>query len=146
MSSPNKSSDVSCLGNAPNPTSDVKLSATASISMKVTLSPQPDVPWSPQTPNNHHLLAIVSLDHRESALHFFYANRIVALDCEMVGVGPGGQRSVLARVSLVDFFGNCIVDTFVRVEEQVTDYRTSISGVEAHNLTSSWAGGATRTC
>ncbi|CAN0424916.1 unnamed protein product, partial [Hapterophycus canaliculatus] len=30
----------------------------------------------------------------------------VALDCEMVGVGPGGCRSALARCCLVDWDGN----------------------------------------
>ena len=60
----------------------------------------------------------------------------VALDCEMVGVGPGGKRSVLARVSVVDFVGNCLLDTYVRVQEKVTDYRTHITGIEPHHLLS----------
>ena len=47
----------------------------------------------------------------------------VALDCEMVGVGPQGRRSVLARVSVISGDGCCLLDTFVRVEEKVTDYR-----------------------
>ena len=60
----------------------------------------------------------------------------VALDCEMVGVGPGGKRSVLARVSIVDFNGVAILDTFVRVQEKVTDYRTFVSGVREKDLLS----------
>ena len=60
----------------------------------------------------------------------------VALDCEMVGVGPGGKRSVLARVSIVDYNGQCIFDTFVRVEEKVTDYRTFVSGIREKDLVS----------
>ena len=54
----------------------------------------------------------------------------------MVGVGPGGQRSVLARVSVVDFNGTRLFDTFVTVEEEVTDYRTFVSGVRAEDLIS----------
>lgn len=46
----------------------------------------------------------------------------------MVGVGPEGKRSVLARVSVVDFYGRCLLDNFVKVEERVTDYRTHVTG------------------
>jgi RNA exonuclease 4 len=59
----------------------------------------------------------------------------VALDCEMVGVGSQ-RSSVLARVSIVDFRGMPIFDTFVRVEEKVTDYRTFVSGVRPQDLES----------
>eukprot|EP00980_Cylindrotheca_fusiformis_P004009 scaffold880_cov132-Cylindrotheca_fusiformis.AAC.5 len=64
----------------------------------------------------------------------FMNRRFVGLDCEMVGVGPGGWRSALARVSLVAYNGHCLFDTFVRVEEDVTDYRTRISGVHPSDL------------
>ena len=74
------------------------------------------------------------VDPNQQRLGYFYANRVVAIDCEMVGVGPGGRRSVLARVSVVDFFGNCLLDTFVRVNEKVTDYRTHISGITPQQL------------
>ena len=60
----------------------------------------------------------------------------VALDCERVGVSPGGQRSVLARVCLVDFNGANLLDSFVRVNEKVTDYRTEVSGVRQEDLIS----------
>jgi len=55
----------------------------------------------------------------------------VALDCEMVGVGQGGNRSVLARVSIVDSDGAVLLDTFVRPTEFVTDFRTHITGITA---------------
>jgi len=63
-------------------------------------------------------------------------SRYVALDCEMVGVGSRGI-SVLARVSMVDGNGTVILDTYVKVEEPVTDYRTSISGIRPEDLASS---------
>ena len=44
--------------------------------------------------------------------------------------------SVLARVSLVDYFGRCLFDTFVRVEERVTDYRHHITGITESDLSS----------
>lgn len=37
-------------------------------------------------------------------------DKIVALDCEMVGVGPSGYRSVLARVSIVNGQGDVLMD------------------------------------
>jgi hypothetical protein len=40
--------------------------------------------------------------------------RIIGMDCEMVGVGFGGRDSILARVSLVNHFGHCVYDKFVR--------------------------------
>jgi RNA exonuclease 4 len=57
----------------------------------------------------------------------------LAMDCEMVGVGPH-HISVLARVSIVDFRGEIVYDTFVKVEEKVTDYRTAVSGIRPEDL------------
>ena len=58
----------------------------------------------------------------------------VAMDCEMVGVGPKGSESVLARCSIVNWHGAVLLDTFVRPQEKVTDYRTWVSGVRAKDL------------
>ncbi|KAG7365169.1 exonuclease [Nitzschia inconspicua] len=69
----------------------------------------------------------------------FMAHRCVALDCEMVGVGPSGNISVLARVSVVDWYGRKIYDAFVHVEEKVTDYRTHVSGVTEQDVKGSKA-------
>ena len=52
----------------------------------------------------------------------------LAIDCEMVGVGEDGTRSVLARVTVVNEHGNVVLDTFVETTEKVTDYRTKVSG------------------
>lgn len=60
--------------------------------------------------------------------------KVLAMDCEMVGAGSDGKRSILARVSLVNMSGNVVYDKHVRPREQVTDYRTKISGVRASNL------------
>eukprot|EP00565_Helicotheca_tamesis_P009250 CAMPEP_0185731438 /NCGR_PEP_ID=MMETSP1171-20130828/12934_1 /TAXON_ID=374046 /ORGANISM="Helicotheca tamensis, Strain CCMP826" /LENGTH=356 /DNA_ID=CAMNT_0028400707 /DNA_START=106 /DNA_END=1176 /DNA_ORIENTATION=- len=60
--------------------------------------------------------------------------RFVALDCEMVGVGPHGEQSALARVSIVNWDGDVIFDTFVKVDEPVTDYRTFVSGVREADI------------
>ncbi|KAK9475869.1 ribonuclease H-like domain-containing protein [Lipomyces japonicus] len=60
--------------------------------------------------------------------------KYVALDCEFVGVGPDGKRSVLARVSMVNYYGAVIMDEFVRPEERVTDWRTWVSGVRPQDM------------
>ncbi|KAH6660851.1 ribonuclease H-like domain-containing protein [Truncatella angustata] len=60
--------------------------------------------------------------------------KYVAMDCEMVGVGPDGHDSVLARVSLVDFNGRQVYDSFVRPRERVTDWRTKITGITPKHM------------
>lgn len=51
----------------------------------------------------------------------------------MVGCGPNGCVSKLGRVSLVDYYGNVVYDSFVH-QENVTDYRTWISGIRPADL------------
>lgn len=58
----------------------------------------------------------------------------MAIDCEMVGVGHDGEDSILARVSLVNQFGKCIYDKFVKPTERVTDYRTAVSGIRPADI------------
>jgi len=43
----------------------------------------------------------------------------LALDCEMVGIGTDGKKSVLARASLVDWNGDTVFDSFVQVPTRV---------------------------
>lgn len=63
-----------------------------------------------------------------------YKSQYVALDCEMVGIGRDGKQSALARVSLVDWDGRVLLDTFVHVPVAVTDFRTHVSGVRPSHL------------
>ncbi|KAJ6788472.1 hypothetical protein PWT90_02617 [Aphanocladium album] len=60
--------------------------------------------------------------------------KYIAIDCEMVGVGPGGHESALARVSMVDFHGRQVYDSYVRPQERVTDWRTPVSGVSPREM------------
>uniref|UniRef100_A0A8C5SP00 RNA exonuclease 4 n=1 Tax=Laticauda laticaudata TaxID=8630 RepID=A0A8C5SP00_LATLA len=62
--------------------------------------------------------------------------KAVAIDCEMVGVGPTGEDSILARVSVVNVFGKCLYDKYVKPSESVTDYRTTVSGIRPEHLKS----------
>lgn len=60
--------------------------------------------------------------------------KVLALDCEMVGVGAGGSKSALARVTLVNSFGNIVYDEYVRPMEIIVDYRTHISGIRPKHM------------
>ncbi|XP_023382562.1 RNA exonuclease 4-like, partial [Pteropus vampyrus] len=60
--------------------------------------------------------------------------RALAMDCEMVGVGPAGEDSIAARVSIVNQFGKCVYDKYVKPTQQVTDYRTAVSGIRPEHL------------
>jgi RNA exonuclease 4 len=62
-----------------------------------------------------------------------------ALDCEMVGVGPEGIESALARVSIVNWDNEIVLDTYVKVDAPVTDYRTFVSGIEPEQIESASA-------
>lgn len=54
--------------------------------------------------------------------------KVLALDCEMVGVGFGGKRNAVARVSLV-------CDT-IRIPQcgVVTSFSTSLSDIRLYTL------------
>ncbi|CAG8767419.1 8901_t:CDS:2, partial [Gigaspora rosea] len=64
-------------------------------------------------------------------------NGIVSIDCERVGVGPGNKEDALARVAIVDYHFKVILDKYVQVKD-VTDYRTSISGITPKLLANSY--------
>ena len=72
-------------------------------------------------------------------------SKYVALDCEMVGVVVRSnnsddndhhqhESSSVARVTLVDFHRNIILDEFVKQTHEVVDYRTYVSGITEIDL------------
>jgi RNA exonuclease 4 len=61
-------------------------------------------------------------------------NKYVAMDCEMVGTGTNGYKSMVARVTMVGWNGNILLDEYVKPQEEVTDYRTFVSGIVASDL------------
>ncbi|RWS07847.1 RNA exonuclease 4-like protein [Dinothrombium tinctorium] len=73
-------------------------------------------------------------EHLVKEKSFDGLTKVVAMDCEMVGVGKGGQQSILARVSIVNHFGHCLYDKFVKPTEKVTDYRTKVSGIRPRDI------------
>jgi len=58
----------------------------------------------------------------------------VAIDCEMVGCGLYGSQSMLARVTIVDWNSQILFDTYVKPTNEVTDYRTHVSGITSYHL------------
>ncbi|CAL5393491.1 unnamed protein product [Camellia sinensis] len=73
----------------------------------------------------------------------------IAMDCEMVGVSPLGNKSALGRVTLFEMWlsnhlgmrmrgvnkcGNVIYDEYVRPVDRVVDFRTAISGIRPRDL------------
>ncbi|KAJ2658745.1 3'-5' exonuclease [Coemansia sp. RSA 1200] len=75
-----------------------------------------------------HRAAAVSKEKREAV------GKFLAIDCEMVGAGFKGSRAILARVSIVNYYGHVVMDTFVKPLEPVTDYRTWVSGIRKSDL------------
>lgn len=70
------------------------------------------------------------------------AGKYLALDCEMVGTGPPPHSDdILARVSLVNFHGEQIYDSYVQPPPgaKVEDYRTFVSGIQPFHLSPSHA-------
>lgn len=61
-------------------------------------------------------------------------HKYVALDCEMVGTGPKGQCSELARCSIVTYDGDVIYDKYIKPVNPVTDYRTRWSGIRKRDV------------
>ncbi|OAY85136.1 RNA exonuclease 4 [Ananas comosus] len=60
--------------------------------------------------------------------------KVVAMDCEMVGVSSQGNKSALGRVTLVNSYGNVVYNEYVRPVERIVDFRTSISGIRPKHM------------
>ena len=60
--------------------------------------------------------------------------KYIAMDCEFVGVGPEGEESALARISIVNYFGHVILDEFVKPREKVVEWRTWVSGIKPEHM------------
>ncbi|NXD19870.1 AEN nuclease, partial [Spelaeornis formosus] len=60
--------------------------------------------------------------------------KYVAIDCEMVGTGPQGKLSELARCSVVNYEGDVIYDKYVQPELPIVDYRTRWSGITKQHM------------
>jgi interferon-stimulated exonuclease-like 2 len=60
--------------------------------------------------------------------------KMVAVDCEMVGTGPKGQVSSLARCSIVNYNGDVLYDEYIRPPCHIVNYRTRWSGIRKKHM------------
>lgn len=80
------------------------------------------------------MLTASAVSPNEGLARDFEVGKYVAIDCEMVGIGEGGYGHALARVSIVDFHGLQVYDSYVRPQERVVDWRTKISGIAPKHM------------
>ena len=73
-------------------------------------------------------------NNQNKFITFLGLTKALAMDCEMVGVNHGGKDSILARASIVNQFGHCLYDKFVKPTDKVTDYRTKVSGIRPQDI------------
>ena len=105
------------------------------------LLPSPPQPPKPQcftpspilAPNHKVKHNDIIIHHPSSSLQLPHQERVVALDCEMVGI-TAGKLSALGRCSIVQYNGEVIFDEFVQPDEPITDYRTPWSGIRRSDM------------
>ncbi|XP_047640245.1 interferon-stimulated 20 kDa exonuclease-like 2 [Phacochoerus africanus] len=61
-------------------------------------------------------------------------SKMVAIDCEMVGTGPKGHVSSLARCSIVNYNGDVLYDEYILPPCHIVDYRTRWSGIRKQHM------------
>lgn len=83
---------------------------------------------------NNSMLTATAVRPNEGLAKDVEVGKYIAIDCEMVGVGEGGFGHALARVSIVDFHGQQVYDSYVRPKEKVVDWRTRISGIAPKHM------------
>ncbi|KAI9857150.1 MAG: 3'-5' exonuclease [Vezdaea acicularis] len=99
-----------------------------------------DVSMSDAPPPSEEASKPVEFDSNLPSINFGFnpnveIGKYVAIDCENVGVaGPPVNSSALARVSIVNYHGIPIYDSYVRIKQRITDYRTRISGIRPRNV------------
>ena len=83
--------------------------------------------------SNHSIRSASSFQHSYKKPLMPAKHQYLAMDCEMVGTVTG--ESVAARVVLIDWKGRAVLDTYMKPNEAVADYRTFVSGITEEHLT-----------
>lgn len=100
----------------------------------------PKKPKSPSKKNGKYCSTRKMVNSLTRILFFFTGalnkNTVIALDCEMVGIGVNGRDHMLARVSIVNENGDILLDKYVKPTQTVIDYRTKYSGITPIDLIS----------
>jgi len=67
------------------------------------------------------------------AFSYVRIGRYVSLDCEKVAIR---RRTVeaLGRISIVNYYGHVILDTFVKPGAKISDFRTRFSGIRRKDI------------
>ncbi|XP_017283974.1 interferon-stimulated 20 kDa exonuclease-like 2 [Kryptolebias marmoratus] len=76
----------------------------------------------------------VSGSHKPTPASVGNPTKYLAIDCEMVGTGPKGSISQLARCSIISYDGDVVYDKFIKPSMPITDYRTKWSGIRPRDL------------
>ncbi|NXV70587.1 AEN nuclease, partial [Atlantisia rogersi] len=107
---------------------------------KEAVSPSLSPSASPDTVARHHSVLLSQGNGSSKGVRMsslcLRPGKYVAIDCEMVGTGPQGRLSELARCSVVNYDGDVIYDKYVQPELPVVDYRTRWSGITRQHMTS----------
>ncbi|NXL42325.1 AEN nuclease, partial [Podilymbus podiceps] len=107
---------------------------------KEVVSPSLSPSASPDTIARHHSVLLSqgngSSKGGGTSSPLLRPGKYVAIDCEMVGTGPQGKLSELARCSVVNYEGDVIYDKYVQPELPIVDYRTRWSGITKQHMKS----------
>ncbi|NXE09386.1 AEN nuclease, partial [Lophotis ruficrista] len=107
---------------------------------KRVISPSLSPSASPESIARHHSMLMSqgngSSKGVQTSTPLLRPGKYVAIDCEMVGTGPQGRLSELARCSVVNYEGDVIYDKYVRPELPIVDYRTRWSGITKQHMKS----------
>lgn len=82
--------------------------------------------------SNHSSRSVGSFQHSYKRPEMPPKHQYLAMDCEMVGTITGA--SVAARVVLIDWKGRAVLDTYMKPDDPVSDYRTFVSGITREHL------------
>ncbi|OBZ79783.1 RNA exonuclease 4 [Grifola frondosa] len=65
---------------------------------------------------------------------FFPSRKYVAVQAQLVYYGIISRLPMVARVTITDYRGNVVLDSFVRPTQPVSDYRTNETGLQPAHL------------
>lgn len=107
---------------------------------KQAVSPSLSPSTSPDSIARHHSVLLSQGNGSSKGVRtsspLLHPGKYVAIDCEMVGTGPQGRLSELARCSVVNYEGDVIYDKYVQPELPIVDYRTRWSGITKQHMKS----------
>lgn len=89
---------------------------------------------NPIQKNTPHNSTLAPSENKCSGASHKTPGKMVAIDCEMVGTGPKGHVSSLARCSIVNYNGDVLYDEYILPPCHIVDYRTRWSGIRKQHM------------